>query len=197
MGSKKNLVSRPEEKQRLISSCKMVIKETNDLKSLDTKYILNVKTLKHMYIAKFLLSGLAVAGMLFTCKLASRIIRNKIDTFAEVKKKEDKKEKYQSETNSNDFDKLSSNENPKQFLEKASNMKSLNMDQGVDMNTCSRMLEKTNTIRDDKCYAGTVEKSIYSKNVQRNEPEEKERGTSKSIKELILLIEEALTTYDK
>lgn len=175
----------------------MVIKETNDLKRLDTKYILNVKTLKHMYIAKFLLSGLAVAGMLFTCKIASRIIRNKIDTFAAVKKKEEKKEKHQSETNSNDFDKSSYNENPEQFLEKASNMKSLNMDQGVDMNTCSRMLEKTNTIRDDKCYAGTVEKSIYSKNVQRNEPEEKERGTSKSIKELILLIEEALTTYDK
>ena len=38
---------------------------------------------------------------------------------------------------------------------------------------------------------------LNSKNVQRNEPEEKERGTSKSIKELILLIEEALTTYDK
>lgn len=69
----------------------MVIKETNDLKRLDTKYILNVKTLKHMYIAKFLLSGLAVAGMLFTCKIASRIIRNKIDTFAAVKKKEEKK----------------------------------------------------------------------------------------------------------
>ena len=175
----------------------MVIKETNDLKRLDTKYILNVKTLKHMYIAKFLLSGLAVTGMLFTCKIASRIIRNKSDTFAAVKKKEEKKEKHQSETNSNDFDKSSSNENPEQFLEKASNMKSLNMDQGVDMNTCSRMLEKTNTIRDDKCYAGTVEKSIYSKTVQRNEPEEKERGTSKSIKELILLIEEALTTYNK
>merc|ERR1712136_273837 len=197
MGSKKNLVSRPEEKQRLISSFKMVIKETNDLKRLDTKYILNVKTLKHMYIAKFLLSGLAVAGMLFTCKIASRIIRNKIDTFAAVQKKEEKKEKHQSETNSNDFDKSSSNENPEQFLEKASNMKSLNMDQGVDMNTCSRMLEKTNTIRDDKCYAETVEKSMYNKNVQRNEPEEKEYGTSKSIKELILLIEEALKTYDK
>merc|ERR1712198_357312 len=87
----KKLVSRPEEKQRLISSSKMVIKETNDLKSLDTKYIFNVKILKHMYIAKFLLSGLAVAGMLFTCKIASRIIRNKIDTFAAVKKKEEKK----------------------------------------------------------------------------------------------------------
>ena len=135
--------------------------------------------------------------MFFTCKIALRILRSKIDTFAVVKKKGNKKEKHQSETNSNDFDKSSSNENPEQFLEKASNMKSLNMDQGVDMNTCSRMLEKTNTIRDDKCYAGTVEKSIYSKNVQRNEPEEKERGTSKSIKELILLIEEALTTYDK
>merc|ERR1712126_650619 len=81
------------EKQRLISSCKMVIKETNDLKRLDTKYILNVKTLKHMYIAKFLLSGSAVAGMLYTCKIASRIIRNKIDTFAAVKKKEEKKRK--------------------------------------------------------------------------------------------------------
>merc|ERR1712126_355238 len=112
-------------------------------------------------------------------------------------KRRKKKEKHQSETNSNDFDKSSSNENPEQFLEKASNMKSLNIDQGVDISTCSRMLEKTNTIRDDKCYAGTVEKSINSKNVQRNEPEEKERGTSKSIKELILLIEEALTTYDK
>ena len=69
----------------------MVIKETNDLKRLDTKYILNVKTLKHMYIAKFLLSGLAVTGMLFTCKIASRIIRKKIDTFAAVKKKEEKR----------------------------------------------------------------------------------------------------------
>merc|ERR1712126_244232 len=112
-------------------------------------------------------------------------------------KRRKKKEKHQSETNSNDFDKSSSNETPEQFLEKASNMKSLNMDQGVHMNTCSRMLEKTNTIRDDKCYAETVEKSIYSKNVQRNEPEEKEHGTSKSTKELILLIEEALMTYDK
>merc|ERR1712198_457137 len=113
------------------------------------------------------------------------------------KEKRRKKEKHQSEKNSNDFDKSSSNENQEQFHEKASNMKSLNMDQGVDMNTCSRMLEKTNTIRDDKCYAETVEKSIYSKSVQRNEPEEKEHGTSKSIKDLILLTKEALTTYDK
>ena len=69
----------------------MVIKETNDLKSLDTKTILNTKTAKNMYIAKFLLSGLAVTGMLFACKIASRIIRNEIDTFAAVKKKEEKR----------------------------------------------------------------------------------------------------------
>ena len=53
----------------------MVIKETYDLKSLlnrrfDTEYIYNAKTLKSMNIAKFLVLGLAVGGMLFTCTMA-------------------------------------------------------------------------------------------------------------------------------
>merc|ERR1712212_542439 len=186
------VVSRRKEKQKHISLSKMVIKETYDLKSLDTKYIHNAKTSKSMYVANILLSSLAVAGMLFTCKMATRILKKKVDTFEVVKKKRNKKENNESQSNSNDSDMSSSNENPEQFLETSSNMTSLNMEKDVDMTTCTWILEKTNTCRDDICYAETVDNSKYKINIQRNEPEEKEYCTNKSIKELISLIEEAL-----
>lgn len=77
----------------------MVIKETYDLKSFSnrrfgTEYIHNAKTSKSMYIAKILVLGLAVGGMLFTRTMAKTIFKNKIDTFAVVKKKESKKETH-------------------------------------------------------------------------------------------------------
>ena len=70
--------------------------ETYDLKGLlngrfDTEYIYNAKTLKSMNIANFLVLGLAVGEMLFTCTMAKGNLKNKIDTFALVKKKEAKK----------------------------------------------------------------------------------------------------------
>ena len=45
----------------------------------------------------------------------------------------------------------SSNENPEQFFENPSNMKSLNMDQGIDMNAGRWVLEKMNTGMDEVC----------------------------------------------
>ena len=78
------------------------------------------------------------------------------------------------------------NESPEQLLEKALNMKSLNMDQVADMST--------NSCRDDVCYAEKVNNSMYRINIQRNTTAEKEYCTSKSIKELISLIEEAVKT---
>ena len=65
----------------LISSYKMFIKETYDLKSFsnrrfDTEYIHNAKTSKSMYIAKILVLGLAVGGMLFTRTMAKTIFKS-------------------------------------------------------------------------------------------------------------------------
>ena len=76
----------------------MVIKGTYDLKSLsakrfDPEYIHNAKTSKSMYIAKLLVLGLAVGGMLFTSTMVKRIVEKKIDTITVLKKKESKKEK--------------------------------------------------------------------------------------------------------
>ena len=98
-----------------------------------------------MYIAKLLVLGLAVGGMLFTSTMVKRIVEKKIDTITVLKKKESKKEKNGSQRDCNDSDMSSSSENPEQFLETQSNLKSLNMDQGADMNK--------NTWRSDVCYA--------------------------------------------
>ena len=88
-----------------------------------------------MNIAKFLVLGLAVGGMLFTCTMAKGNLKNKIDTFALVKKKGSKEETHESQRDSYDSDMLSSNKSPEQLIEDPLNMKSLNMDQGADINT--------------------------------------------------------------
>jgi len=177
----------------------MVIKGTYDLKSLstqrfDTEYIHNAKTSKSMYIAKILVLGLAVGGMLFTSTMAKRIVKNKIDTITVLKKKESKKETNGSQRDCNDSDMSSSSENAEQLLENPSNMKPLNMDQGVDMNTGGSMLEKTHTCREDIGDAETVNSSMYEVDIQRNKTAVKDYCTSKSIKELISLIEDAVKT---
>ena len=95
----------------------MVIKETYDLKSpwnrrFDTEYIYDAKTLKSMNIAKFLVLGLAVGGMLFTCTMAKGNLTNKLHIFALVKKKGSKEETHESQRDNKDSEMLSFTESP-------------------------------------------------------------------------------------
>merc|ERR1719370_16515 len=128
--------------------------------------------------------------MIFTSTMAKRIDKKKIDIMTVLKKKESKKETNGSQRDCNDSDMSSSSENPEQFLENPSNLKSLNMDQGVDMITGRWMLEKTNTCREDVGDAETVNNSMYEIDIQRNKTAVQDYCTSKSIKELISLIED-------
>jgi len=72
----------------------------------------------------------------------------------------------------------SSIENPEQFLETPSNMKSINIDQCDNSNTDRVMLEKTSTCWDDVCYAKTVNNSINRIDIQRKDIVQKEYCTS-------------------